>query len=91
MGAFNRRLAPKELFGLPLLAVAGLVVALAFGLLALLLSVVFLKLLALLLALAGLLIAVFGFWLGADLPLRAVLWAAFQERHRVTSGTWWDA
>lgn len=87
MGAFNRRLQSKEIFGLPMVSMIGIVGVLAFGLLTLMLPWV-LKIItgALLLICAGLI--VIGLWLGEDLPLRGVMWAARLERGRVTAETW---
>jgi hypothetical protein len=89
MGAFNRRLQPKELFGVPLIVMIGIVGALACGLFTLMLPLVFTLVTGLGFLVCVALVAV-GFWLGDDLPLRGVLWAAWRERGRVTSETWTD-
>lgn len=87
MSAFNRRLQPKEMFGMPLTAVLGLVGALIFGVLALLLPALSLLLtIPLLLLCVGITVA--SFWLGDELPFLPVMLASRRERHATTREVW---
>lgn len=87
MSAFNRRLQPKEVFGIPLIAALGLTVALVFFVLSLLLPLV-LKLFTIPLALAGALVAVAAFYMGDDLQfLNVIRLGKIVENNRVSSET----
>lgn len=86
MGAYNRRLQPKELFGLPLVVVAGAIGALVCLLFTLMLPGI-LKLLAGLGLLLSLAVAGAAGWLGDSWPLRRIMLLALQERGRVTAET----
>ena len=85
MPAFNSRLKPKEIFGMPMAAALGLGVALIFGVLSLLLPLV-LKFFTLPLMLIGLVIAGFAFYMGDELQWFDVMrLGRFVENNRVTS------
>lgn len=84
MPAFNARLRPKEIFGMPLIAALGLGLALIFGVLSLMLPAVAL-LLTLPAALAGLLFAAAGFFWGEELPWLPVMRLSRVENNRITS------
>ena len=85
MPAFNSRLKPKEIFGMPMAAALGLGVALIFGVLSLLLPLV-LKFFTLPLMLIGLVIAGFTFYMGDELQWFDVMrLGRFVENHRITS------
>ena len=85
MPAFNSRLKPKEIFGMPMAAAIGLGVALIFGVLSLLLPLV-LKFITLPLMLIGLVIAGFAFYMGDELQWFDVMrLGRFVENHRITS------
>jgi hypothetical protein len=85
MPAFNSRLKPKEIFGMPMAAALGLGVALIFGVLSLLLPLV-LKFFTLPLMLIGLGIAGFAFYMGDELQWFDVMrLGRFVENHRITS------
>lgn len=87
MSAFNRRLQPKEVFGIPLIAALGLTVALVFFVLSLLLPLV-IKLFTIPLALAGLSVAVAAFYMGDDLQfLNVIRLGKIVENNRVSSET----
>ena len=87
MPAFNCRLQPKEIFGIPLVAALGLSVALIFFVLSLLLPLV-LKLFTIPLALDGAVVAGAAFWMGDDLQfLNVMRLGRFVENNRVTSET----
>ncbi len=73
MTAYNRRLEPKEIFGLPLYVAVGGGTALICGVFSLLLPVA-LKLVTVPLTLLALSVAVVAAWLGDDLPLAALIW-----------------
>lgn len=90
MGAFNRRLEPKQMYGIPLVSMLGIIGLLAFGLLIFMLPFFFLKILVGIGLLASVGMVVIGFWLGEEWPLRGVIFAAWRERERVTSETWTD-
>lgn len=87
MSAFNRRLQPKEIGGMPLYAVLGLLGALIFGVVSLLLPTFFL-LITLPLFLGCLGIAVASFWIGDELPFLPVMLASRRERHATTREVW---
>jgi hypothetical protein len=88
MSAFNRRLQPKEIFGMPFLAAVGGVFFLVFGVLALLLPLA-LKILTVPLAIGGAVMAVIAIFFGDDLPFLPLMWRGrFLEAKRVTSETW---
>lgn len=72
MPAFNARLKPKMLFGFPLTAIIGFIVALASGLLTFLLPMVLLNVLTGLLFVYGLVIAVVSLFYGEDLKFIGV-------------------
>jgi hypothetical protein len=85
MSAFNSRLKPKEIFGMPMAAALGLGVALIFGVLSLLLPLG-LKFFTLPLMLIGLVIAGFAFYMGDELQWFDVMrLGRFVENNRVTS------
>lgn len=84
MPAFNARLKPKEVFGMPMMAAFGLVVALICGVLSLMLPWV-LKLFTVPLALAGGVAAGVAFWQGDELPWLGVKRLSAIENNRVTS------
>lgn len=85
MPAFNSRLKPKEIFGMPMAAALGLGIALVFGVLSMMLPWV-LKLLTLPVTLAGLLLAGFSFFMGDEIQWFDVMrLGRFVENNRVTS------
>ena len=89
MGAFNRRLQPKEFGGMPLVAVLGLLGVLIFGVLSLLLPAVLLLLtLPLFFMCVG--VAVASFWLGDEVMFLPVMRASRRERHATTREVWSD-
>lgn len=89
MSAFNRRLQPKEMFGMPLAAVLGMVGALIFGVLSMLLPT-FLLLITLPLLVVCVVITVASFWVGDELPFLPVMLASRRERHATTREVWSD-
>jgi hypothetical protein len=85
MPAFNARLKPKEIFGMPMIAALGLGVALIFGVLSLLLPL-FLKFFTIPLACGGVGAAAFAFYFGDELQwLDVMRLGRFVENNRVTS------
>jgi glucan phosphoethanolaminetransferase (alkaline phosphatase superfamily) len=85
MSAFNSRLKPKEIFGMPMAAALGMGLALIFGVLSLLLPLA-LKLFTLPLMLVGLVVAGFAFYMGDELQWFDVMrLGRFVENNRVTS------
>jgi len=72
MPAFNARLKPKMLFGFPLTAIIGFLVALASGLLFFLLPVLLLNVLTAVLFTYGLLLASVSLFYGEDLKFLGV-------------------
>lgn len=85
MSAFNARLKPKEIFGMPMVAAIGLGVALIFGVLSLLLPLA-LKLFSIPLMVAGLAFAGLAFFLGDELQWLRVIWLGrIVENKRITS------
>ncbi len=88
MGAFNARLRPKEIFGIPLYAVGCVLLFLPAAALTVLISVTALQVFCGLLALAALVGAVFFLVIGADLPFVRVMLQANNEDRCVTAETW---
>jgi len=88
MSAYNARLQPKEIFGLPLYAVGAVTVLLPMIALAVLVPVFLLKLLFGMLALASLVAAVFFLVVGNELPFLRLVWLARHEDRSVTAETW---
>jgi uncharacterized membrane-anchored protein YitT (DUF2179 family) len=87
MSAFNRRLQPKEVFGMPLVAALGLTVALICFVLSLLVPLA-LKFFTIPLTLAGAIVAGLAFYMGDDLQfLNVMRLGRFVENNRVTSET----
>ena len=87
MGAFNRRLEPKELNGMPLEGVIALVLSLVFGSLTLVAPGIT-KLIFGLLLTASLLSAVFAFAFRSQLPFLFIIFLGrIVEPHRVSSET----
>jgi hypothetical protein len=87
MSAFNRRLQPKEVFGLPLIAALGVTLALICFVLSLLVPLV-LKFITIPLALAGVIVAGIAFYMGDDLQfLNIIRLGRFVEKNCVTSET----
>jgi hypothetical protein len=89
MGAFNRRFQPKEMFGLPLAAMLGMVGALVFGVLALSLPYFFLIFTLPLMTLC-IFTTVASFWLGDELPFVPLMLASRRERRASTRDVWSD-
>jgi hypothetical protein len=87
MSAFNRRLQPKEVFGMPLVAALGLTVALICFVLSLLVPLA-LMFFTIPLTLAGAIVAGLAFYMGDDLQfLNVMRLGRFIENNRVTSET----
>ena len=87
MPAFNRRLQPKEVFGIPLVAALGLTVALIGFVLSLLVPLV-IKLFTIPITLVGAVVAAAAFFMGDDLQfLNIIRLGRFVEKNRVTSET----
>lgn len=87
MSAFNARLRPKAIFGLPLYSVASATLMLPLISLAILVPVTVIKIL---LGLAGLVClggAIFFLVVGDELPFLRVRWQARQEAGSVTTET----
>ncbi|ALP54961.1 hypothetical protein Tel_17040 (plasmid) [Candidatus Tenderia electrophaga] len=84
MPAFNARLRPKELFGLPLQGVISGLVALASGFLALTFPLLPVKILLGLVALLAFGAMIVLFALGEELAFLRVRWLAKRERHAIT-------
>lgn len=85
MPAFNSRLKPKEMFGMPIAAAIGLGLALIFGVLSLMLPWV-LKVITLPLMLGGFFIAGLAFFMGDELQWFGVMYQGkFIENNRITS------
>lgn len=85
MPAFNARLKPKEIFGMPLVAALGMGVALIFGVLSMLLPWMG-KFITLPLMAGGLVFAALAFFLGDELQwLSVIRLGRFVENKRVTS------
>jgi hypothetical protein len=87
MGAFNRRLEPKEINGMPLEGVVSLVLSLIFGALAMIIPGVA-RIVPLLLLAGSLFAAVVSFAFRAELPfLSVIIQGRLFEPGRVTSET----
>lgn len=84
MPAFNARLNPKELFGMPMLGVLGALVALVFGVLSMMLPLP-LNLFAGVVALAGLVFSGLVFVMGDDMQWLDVMLSARTEGKCITS------
>ncbi len=85
MSAFNARLKPKEIFGMPFAAAIGLAVSLIFFVLSLMLPLV-LKFVTIPVTLAGLVVAAASFYLGDELQWFGVMrLGRFVENKRTTS------
>jgi hypothetical protein len=85
MPAFNARLKPKEIFGMPFAAAIGLAVALIFFVLTLMLPLI-LKFVTVPVMLAGLAVAATAFYLGDELQWFGVMrLGRFVENRRITS------
>lgn len=84
MPAFNARLKPKEVYGLPMMAAIGLAVALICGVLSLMVPWV-LKVITLPAALVGGLAAGVAFWQGDEIQWLGVKRLSAIENNRVTS------
>lgn len=79
MSAFNARLSPKEILGLPALSVMAAVILLASGMFSLLAPVMILKLLSALIALCSLITLIFALALGDKLVFLPVILCAYFE------------
>ena len=88
MTAFNGRLRPKRVFGIPVYALLLLMMALPLSILALLVDVVLLSILLFSLSVLSLLFAIFFFVLGDDAPFFHVFVLAKKENNNVTCETW---
>lgn len=87
MSAFNRRLQPKEIFGIPMIAALGITVALIFFVLSLLLPFA-LKFFTVPIFLGGLIVSAAAFYWGDELQfLNVMRLGRFVENNRVTSET----
>ena len=84
MSAFNARLRPKEIFGLPLYAVGAAMVMLPAAALTILISVMALKVLFGGLGFLALTAAVFFLVVGRELPFVRLYWQARSEDGAVT-------
>lgn len=87
MSAFNARLRPKAIFGLPLYAIASATLMLPLATLAILIPVLGLKILLGLAGVACFLAALFFLIIGDELPFLRLKWCARQEAHCVTAET----
>lgn len=88
MSAFNARLRPKEVFGIPLYAVGSVLLFLPAAALTVLVSIPLIKLVCGALALLALGAAVFFLVVGSDLPFLRVMLQAHREDRCVTAETW---
>jgi len=87
MSAFNKRLQPKEIFGVPMWAAIACLIALIFGVLSLIIPFI-VKLVTIPVAVGALLVAAVAFWFGEDIPfVPLMLRGRFYEVKRVTSET----
>ena len=87
MSAFNARLRPKAIFGLPLYAIASATLMLPLVTLALLVPVTGLKIVLGLLGLVCLIAALFFLILGDELVFLRIRWCAWREDGCVTAET----
>ena len=84
MPAYNARLRPKELFGLPLWGVVCALVTLVFGFMALIIPVLVVKIILGLFAAVALVVMFVLFALGEDVAFMRVRWLAKREAQGVT-------
>ena len=73
MSAFNARLRPKEIFGMPMAAAIGLAFALVFAVLSMLVPV-FLKFITVPIMVSGLVVSALAFFYGEELQWLPVMW-----------------
>lgn len=88
MSAFNARLRPKEIFGLPLYAVGAAAMMLPAWVMAVLIPVLGLKILFGLMGAVLLVLSIFMLTVGHDLPFLRMNWLSRIENHAVTAETW---
>ncbi|KAF0190502.1 MAG: hypothetical protein FD165_2670 [Gammaproteobacteria bacterium] len=88
MSAFNARLRPKEIFGIPLYAVGCALLFLPAAALATLIAIPAIKVVCGVLAVVALVAAAFFLVVGADLPFLRVMLQANSEDRCVTAETW---
>ena len=88
MTAYNGRLKPKRVFGVPVYALLLLMIALPMSILGLLVDVALLSALLFSLSVVCLLLAIFFFVLGDDAPFFHVFILAKKENNNVTCETW---
>ena len=88
MTAFNQRLRPKRVFGLPIYTLLLLVLSLPFLVLGIIVQVIFLKILLCFAAGICALGGIVFFVLGDDLPFLYAMVLSNRENNNVTAETW---